>query len=638
MIKADSRNILASPGQMRALDSAAINDYGIPGIVLMENAAEGIADYIEANYYDLTGTRRNGRAGVYNRPVINKRGNGRGILIICGTGNNGGDGFAAARKLHKRGFDVCILVLAGRHAVRVAEAHENATSGDETHDGAIRDGDKKRSGAICGGSGHECAVSGAEARECTLPGDEIHKSAFSGEASVNLGICERLGLEINYATSGSIGDILPGLIARSDLIIDAIFGTGFRGRPEGIHELTINTINACGAKIVSIDIPSGLDGLSGEAVGACVRADATLALGLYKNGLFSGPDSGNAGNIELIDIGIPDEAVGQTVWDTLLIGGEYIGSLLPERKRDAHKGDFGKLLIVTGSPGMTGAGCLAAEAALTAGAGLVYLAVPAGLAHIYETSVREAITIGIGAENARTIGTGAGSADDGTGGADDGICGSANDGICGTDDNGISGSADEIINRAARVDAVAIGPGMSTDADTAGAIHRIITTVEKPMIIDADALNAVAADISVLKKLKAPAVLTPHEAEMGRLLGIPAADVRRDRLALAREFARKNGVTLILKGRHSVVATPDGFAYINLTGNPGMSTAGAGDALTGIAAAFVGAGLSVPEAAVAAVYLHGLSGDLAAAELGERSVRASDLVRYLPYAIRKVCG
>ena len=297
-----------------------------------------------------------------------------------------------------------------------------------------------------------------------------------------------------------------------------------------------------------------------------------------------------------------------------------VAALFPPRRRDAHKGNFGKILIVTGSPGMTGAGCLAAESALTAGAGLVYLAVPGGLADIFDMSVRESITLGIGQNAGRIIDT---------------------------------DCADAIVEYSSRMDAVAIGPGMSSNPETARAIRIIIEKVQKPLIIDADALTAVAADTNILHRLKAPAVLTPHEAEMARLIGATPESVARDRLSLAVRFAQEYIVTLVLKGRRSIVATPDGCALINPTGNPGMATAGAGDALTGILAAFVAEGMAmesneranpgapakgmtVQDAATAAVYLHGLAGDLAADELGERSVRASDIIRSLPGAFKSI--
>ncbi|MCL2057899.1 MAG: NAD(P)H-hydrate dehydratase [Oscillospiraceae bacterium] len=525
MARNDARNLLVTPAQMRGLDQAAIREYGIPGIVLMENAASGIAEYIDEH------------AGRLFEPGV-----GRNILFVCGKGSNGGDGFAAARKLHLRDYSVFILTLAARDEIR-------------------------------------------------------------GDAKVNLEICERLGLNPIFATSETIDDILPFCIARAELIVDAIFGTGYRGKPEGAYESAINAINGANKKIVSIDSPSGLDGQSGAAAGACVRADVTLTLGFLKTGLISGPDTENAGTVELIDIGLPGDVIDSAAWETRLMDALDVGPLMTARKRETHKGDYGKLLLITGSPGMTGAGCMAAESALTAGAGLVYLAVPGSLAHIYESSITEAITLCAGSNVERTISY---------------------------------ESADAIANYAGRMDAVAIGPGMSTDQETARAIRKIITAVNKPLVIDADALTAVASDVSLLGRLNAPAVLTPHEAEMARLLGTSVVNIKRNRLALAREFAVKFKVTLVLKGHHSIIAAPDGRVYVNPTGNPGMATAGSGDVLTGMITAFIGAGMDVPEAAAAAVYLHGLAGDCAAADLGERSMRATDIIRYMHKAFKSV--
>ena len=525
MVWTDTRNILVTPAQMRGLDQAAIREYGIPGLILMENAAAGIAEYIISNVDALVGKSRE-----------------RNVLVVCGKGNNGGDGFAVARKLHLRDFSVFILALASR--------------------------------------------------------DE-----FTGDAKTNLEICERLGLDLIFAPGETIDDILPFCLARAELIVDAIFGTGFHGRLEGFYENAIRILNDSKKTVVSIDAPSGLDGQTGIAPGPCVRADVTLALGLLKTGLMNGPDTEYAGIVELIDIGIPNELIEKSSWDTRLMDHRGVRALFPTRKKATHKGDYGKALIITGSPGMTGAGCMTANAALSSGMGLVYLAVPGSLAQIYETSITEAITLCAGSNVDRTISY---------------------------------ESADAIANYAGRMDVIAIGPGMSTEQETARAIKKIITAVQKPLVIDADALTAIATDISVLGRLAAPAVLTPHEAEMARLLNTPIANVKRNRLALARDFAQKFNVTVVLKGHHSIVAAPDGQAYVNPTGNPGMATAGAGDVLTGMIAAFIGAGMAVPDAAAAAVYLHGLSGDLAAAELGERSVRAGDIIRYISGALKTV--
>ncbi|MDR3121882.1 MAG: NAD(P)H-hydrate dehydratase [Clostridiales bacterium] len=518
---ATTDEILTTPARMRELDRAAIRDYLIPGLILMENAAAGIAGYVLDRGRGLLGPERS-------------------VLVVCGKGSNGGDGFAVARKLHMGGCGVIVLVLAAREEI-------------------------------------------------------------GGDAKTNLSICDRLGLNLIFATEATVRDVLPFCLARAELVVDAIFGTGFRGRPEGLYEIAIRAINESNKKVVSVDAPSGLDGLTGIAAGVCIRADVTLALGLKKIGLLSGPDAGLAGQIELIDIGIPAELTdGDDEKDIRLVTDGAVRALLPERRPDAHKGDFGKIMIVTGSPGMTGAGCLAAEAALTAGAGLVYLAVPGSLSQIYETAVKEAITLCAGSNVDRTIS---------------------------------SESADAIAGFSGRMDAVAVGPGLSANQDTLRAVRKLLAAVQKPLVIDADALNAVAGDVAVLSRLKAPAVLTPHEGEMARLLDTAVANVSRNRLALARAFAAKWRVTLILKGHRSVIALPDGRAFINPTGNPGMATAGAGDALTGIVAAFLGAGMDAGDAAVAAAYLHGLSGDLAAKELGERSVRASDIIRCLPAAL-----
>jgi NAD(P)H-hydrate epimerase len=308
-----------------------------------------------------------------------------------------------------------------------------------------------------------------------------------------------------------------------------------------------------------------------------------------------------------------------------------IARLIKRRVRDSHKGDYGKVMIITGSPGMTGAGCLAAEAALRAGAGLVYLAVPAGLSHVYETAVKEAVTLGLG--------------------------GDANV-YFGVDE------AAKALAAAGKMDAVAIGPGLSTKEGVVEAVAKIFagcaadcavdgvaeeiaeilvgsasvgSRFRGTLVIDADALNAIAKDLSVLAKAKAPTVLTPHVGEMERLAGISAEEINKNRLQAAEDFAKKHSIVLVLKGRRTVVALPDGRKYINPTGNPGMATAGSGDVLTGIITALAAGGLDAGEAAIAAVYLHGLAGDFASAQLGEASVIAGDIVNHIASAFKHIC-
>jgi NAD(P)H-hydrate epimerase len=467
-----------------------------------------------------------------------------GALFVCGGGNNGGDGFAAARMLFLKGFRVAVVALAA-------------------------------------------------------------KADVGGDAGVNLDICEKLGAPVIYATEETVAGIMRAQLAAADLVVDAIFGTGFRGRPSGASKAAIEAINASQKPVLSIDAPSGLDSLSGAAPGPCVRAGATMALGLLKRGLVVGPDAGMAGRLMLRDIGLPGAAARKMAWDTRLATGGAVRGLLAARKRDAHKGDFGKIMAVTGSAGMTGAGMLTGAAALRAGAGLVYLAVPGALAGIYEAGISETITIAAGGPEALRLGPDA---------------------------------AGEIVSAAERMDAVAIGPGLSAGRETRMAVRQIISGVKKPLVIDADALNAVSDDVSILAGIGGGAVLTPHEGEMARLLGTDPESVRADRLGAARGFAVKWGVTLVLKGFRTIIATPGGTAHVNPTGNPGMATAGAGDVLTGIIVAFIGGGMAPHEAALAAAYLHGLAGDLAAFELGEPSVTASDIARHLPAAMKAVAS
>jgi NAD(P)H-hydrate epimerase len=431
------------------------------------------------------------------------------------------------------------------------------------------------------------------------------RADIGGDAGVNLDICERLGIPIIYATEETVAGVMRAQLAAADLVVDAIFGTGFRGSPSGASRAAIEAINASRRPVLSIDAPSGLDSLSGAAPGPCVRAGATIALGLLKTGLVAGPDAGMAGRVMLRGIGLPGAAVRKMAWDTRLATGGAVRALLAARRRDAHKGNFGKVMAVTGSAGMTGAGLLAGSAALRAGAGLVYLAVPGALAGIYEAGIRETITMAAGGPEALSLAPDA---------------------------------AGAIISASERMDAVAIGPGLSAGRETLMAIRQIISGVKKPLVIDADALSAVAEDLSVLAGIEGGAVLTPHEGEMARLLGTSPESVRADRLGVARGFAAKWGVTLVLKGFRTIVAAPGGTAHVNPTGNPGMATAGAGDVLTGIIAAFIGCGMAASEAALAGAYLHGLAGDLAAAELGEASVTASDIIRHLPTAMKAVAA
>lgn len=282
---------------------------------------------------------------------------------------------------------------------------------------------------------------------------------------------------------------------------------------------------------------------------------------------------------------------------------DYVTKLIPKRQQDGNKSSFGRAFIVTGSKGMTGSGCLAAESALRTGAGLVYLGVPSSLTDIYEVNLKESITISL-------KDTGFGTLD----------CESKND----------------ILNIIDKCDVTALGPGLSSDKNISEIVFEVIKKAKIPLILDADALNVISEDVNILRLLKVPAILTPHPGEMARLLNVTVEKIQADRIKTAKEFACKYKVIVVLKGYETIVALPDGNEYINPTGNSGMATAGTGDVLTGVITGLVAQGATCEEAAVAGVYIHGLAGDLAKEDKGEYGMIAGDVVEKIPYAIKSI--
>lgn len=514
---------IVSPEQMREIDNTAINRFGIPGIVLMENAALKVVEEIVKIMGDIKS---------------------KSILLFAGKGNNGGDAFAVARHVYNRGANVKLYVTS-------------------------------------------------------------MKNGITGDARTNMDILENMQLEVHELAGDKVPDELKFEIQKASLIVDGMFGTGLRGEISGIAGEVINLINESGKTIVSIDIPSGVNGGTGQIPGMCVKATRTVTFCLPKTGLLLHPGCEYTGDLIVADIGIPRVLVDRMDIRMNMIDAEMVSKLLPVRKKQSNKGDYGKILIISGSVGMTGAGYLCGKAALRSGAGLVYLGVPSSLLHIYDNLLAESITVPL----------------------DDNASGYLSK-------TSIKQLGEKIKNK----DVIAIGPGLSVNQDIIDIVSYVIENSEVPVVLDADALNALSADVSVLKKLKAKAVITPHPGEMSRLAGISINDVQNNRVGVAREFACKWGVTTVLKGAKTIVAVPDGTVYINPTGNSGMATGGTGDVLTGIIAALAGQGILPEDSAVAGVYLHGLSGDCAAAAKGQYGLIASDIIEELPYAINRVMG
>jgi NAD(P)H-hydrate epimerase len=353
---------------------------------------------------------------------------------------------------------------------------------------------------------------------------------------------------------------------------------------------------------VALDIPTGIDADTGAVMGTAVKADLTVTMALLKRGLVLHPGAAHAGTVRVADIGIPRQAVdSENIQVSLLDHGSTWGLLAP-RSRDAHKGSFGHVMIVAGSLGKAGAAVMAARAALRAGAGLVSVAAPNSIVPIIQQSIAEAMCIPAAESIDGTLGMGA---------------------------------AHELARAASTMDACAIGPGLTTHSETVQTVRDLVPALSIPMVIDADGLNAIAGAPDILKKAKAPVIVTPHPGEMARLLNVSPVDVQKDRIGVASQFARTYRVTVVLKGAATIVASPDGRVFVNSTGNPGMATGGTGDALTGMIASFLGQGHPAGQAACLGVYLHGLAGDLAATEKGEAGMIAGDLIEKIPQAIRE---
>jgi NAD(P)H-hydrate epimerase len=379
-------------------------------------------------------------------------------------------------------------------------------------------------------------------------------------------------LELNAAL---LKETKPGLI------VDGLLGTGLSGDVREPYVSAIRFINESRRPVLAIDIPSGLDGDTGQPHGIAVRADVTLTIGLPKIGLLLAPES--VGTVEVADIGFPREFVAEIPSAVELLTPGDVAALLPARRRDAHKGDFGHLLIIAGSEGYTGAPVLCAHAAARSGAGLVTLAVP-----------REVYPI-VAAQCPPEV---------------------------------MPRPLDRLMDWSV-FNAVAIGPGLGQSEGVTRQVWEWLDACRHPLVVDADGLNALARNTAILNHVNVPLVLTPHPGEMGRLISQTAATVQARRWDVAREFARNNRLTLVLKGAGTVVAANSGPLWVNLTGNPGMAKGGMGDALTGIIGALLAQGLSSFDAARAGVYVHGAAGDRAAARVGERGLLTTDLIAEL---------
>jgi hydroxyethylthiazole kinase-like uncharacterized protein yjeF len=515
---------ILTSAQMKEIDRLTIEEVGIPGPVLMENAGIQIFRFLQTVILPYVDEDK--------------------IVIVSGKGNNGGDGLVIARHLWNNGMAPHVLLLGSKAEVR-------------------------------------------------------------GDAALNLRIVENIGLPIREVNSDADWKAQRRRLKDASLIIDAIFGTGLSKPAEGIYARAIEDINRSAAFKVAVDIPSGLSSDSFEIIGPAVKADVTVTLATPKIAHVLPPAEEWVGELMIADISVPPPLLDSPDLKLEMVEKQDLSGSFQARKKDSHKGTYGHLFILAGSLGKTGAAVMAAKAALKSGAGLVTVGTPLRCLPIIAKGMAELMT----------------------------------EALMETEEGTIAAEARTRVRTLIKgKDALLVGPGISTHDSTTEFLTKLLPELKLPVVIDADGLNILSNRPELLKKLPRPAILTPHPGEFARLVDLPLREVIKRKLELAPEFAQMNRVYLVLKGYRTLTCSPDGRTFINPTGNPGMATGGSGDVLSGMIASFLMQEKDPLRAVLAAVYLHGLSGDLAAEKMGERALVAGDIIRFLPRAAKTLEG
>ncbi len=504
--------------EMREIDRRTIEEIGIPGPVLMENAGLQVLKALRTRFPSPADET---------------------IVIVAGKGNNGGDGLVAARHLANAGAKPEVILLASKEEVK-------------------------------------------------------------GDAAVNLAVALELGIPVLEVRRPQDWKRAREVVRRATVIIDAIFGTGLLRPLDGLHARAVGDINGSGAFKLAVDIPSGLSSDTFQVIGPCVRADMTVCLAAPKIAHVFPPAEECVGDLFVAAIGIPPALFDDPGLKLELAGEETVRPFFRKRKKDSHKGTYGHLLAVSGSLGKAGAAALAGRAALRMGAGLVTVATAASALPGIARSMMELMTEPLAETPEKTVAREA---------------------------------LPRIVELLKGKSAVLIGPGLTTHPSTAELVLSLIPRIKVPAVIDADGLNIVSSGPDVLRRLRGPAVLTPHPGEFARLTGRSTAEVLEHRLELVPAFAEKYGVYVVFKGYRTLVASPEGRVFVNPTGNPGLATGGSGDVLSGMIASEIAQEKDVLGAIVSAVYVHGLSADIAAGKLGEKCLTAGDVIRFLPRAV-----
>jgi NAD(P)H-hydrate epimerase len=514
------KHYLVTASEMQKMDKETIKTFGLPGIVLMENAGRCAVDFFMSQFSDLPDKR---------------------IGIIAGSGNNGGDGFVMARYFISAGEDVIVFLM-------------------------------------------------------------TKNEKLSGDARFNY---ERLLLMnatiIEIPDEDSLNPQYDFLITRN-IWIDALLGTGLRSDVKGRYRRIITFLNISKHPIFAVDIPSGLHADTGDICGKAIKANATITFGHQKIGLAMPSGEQHCGKLAIADIGIPRQITKSIAPKQYLLTSQTIDLNLYNRPSAAHKGTTGHVLVIGGSIGKTGACAMTSHAAMRIGCGLVTLGIPKTLNSVLETQLMEVMTQPLTEEIPGVLGLNA---------------------------------FDEIMQASQKKKCIAIGPGMGNFLKTEALIQKLIQKINIPMVIDADAINALAGQAECLHKSKVMHILTPHPGEMARLTGLSTKEIQSDRVTFAQHFARSHHVILVLKGEKTVIAHPDGRIAINPTGNSGMASGGMGDVLTGMIAGIIAQNIKPENAVETAVYLHGMASDMLQNKMGKIGFMASDVIKTIPLALEK---
>lgn len=509
---------LVTAQEMKEIDRLATAEYGVLGLLLMDAAAKQVADAV----LQYLPEEREGC-----------------VVIFCGGGNNGGDGFGAGRWLLTCGVQVRIF------------------------------------------------LAGAAPEQ------------LSGDAAVEMQLYRQAGGSVEVLNSEDDWLVAQLAAERADVLVDALLGTGFSGELRPAARRACQLLNKSAAPVIAVDIPSGVQADDGTAVSDAVQAAATVTMALPKTGLLLYPGREHVGKLFVANIGMPAKLLEGYPSHKYRITGAMVRNLLPLRAANAHKGDAGRVLICAGSPGYTGAAALCGNAAVKAGAGLVSLLTPLSSREVLAVKLTEVMVHGLLERMPGVLG---------------------------------GGAANDVLQRSQNADVLALGPGLGVSESTQQAVRDILTKAELPVVIDADALTALQGHTDMLVQMQAPKSLTPHPGEMARLTGLAVENIDRDRIQVAAKYAREWQAVLVLKGAPTVIGCPDGTVYVNSTGSSALATGGSGDVLTGIIAALAAQGITLQEAAVCGVYLHGLAGTLACGDVG---LAAGEIAGHLGEARRQ---